>query len=58
MTLRGVIVETRDDGAMREMAACFIEEYARLGSSPDPILRLFETQAYAGPFPPHRMLGA
>ncbi|MBI4717444.1 MAG: hypothetical protein HY763_06545 [Planctomycetes bacterium] len=49
MTLHGVVVETEDDQAMRTMAECFIEEYARLGFEASRILRLFRTPGYAGP---------
>ncbi len=50
MTLHGVVVGTDNDGAMREMAECFIEEFARLGYDARRILELFRTRAYAGPF--------
>ena len=49
MTLHGVGIETGSDEAMVEMAICFIEEYTRLGFDPDRILRMFHTEAYAGP---------
>jgi len=49
MTLHGVGVETAGDEAIYEMAACFIEEYVRLGFDADRILRLFHTRGYAGP---------
>ena len=57
MALHGVVVETQDDGAMREMAECFVEEYARAGFDSDRILRMFRTQAYAGPFLAYKTLG-
>ncbi len=57
MTLHGVAVETRDDGAMREMAQCFVEELFRLGFDPDRILRMFEMPEYAGPYLAHQILG-
>lgn len=49
MTLHGMSCETEDDGAVREMAHCFIEEYFRLGFDPDRIFRMFSTQGYLGP---------
>ncbi|MFQ5591547.1 MAG: hypothetical protein ACE5HE_10325 [Phycisphaerae bacterium] len=49
MALHGVVMETDSDRAMVEMAACFIEEYARLGFDAGMILRLFHTPGYAGP---------
>ncbi len=57
MTLRGVVVQTEDDRAVREMAECFIEEYARLGFDSDRILRMFKTRGYAGPFMAYEALG-
>ena len=49
MTLHGVAVETDDDQAMRDMAACFVEEYARLGFDSERIMAVFKTKGYAGP---------
>lgn len=57
MTLHGVGVETGDEMAMINMAACFIEEYARLGFGEYRIMRLFQTQGYAGPALAYRVLG-
>jgi hypothetical protein len=57
MTLHGVEIETESDEAMVDMAACFIEEYARLGFDSDRILRMFHTQGYAGPAMALRVLG-
>lgn len=49
MTLVGVECPTADEGAMRVMAECFIEEYVRLGFDEERLLRLFRTRGYAGP---------
>ncbi|NOT01443.1 MAG: hypothetical protein HOP29_12530 [Phycisphaerales bacterium] len=57
MTLHGVAVETEDDSAMREMAECFVEEYARLGCDAIRIMRIFQTPGYAGPYMAYRALG-
>ncbi len=57
MTLHGVLIETEDDGAMREMAECFIEEFARLGFDAGRILKLFTNPGYAGPFLAYQTLG-
>lgn len=57
MTLHGVGVETDNDDAMVEMAACFIEEYARLGFDARRIERMFHTQGYAGPAMALNVLG-
>jgi len=60
MTLHGVMME---DGhappldAVRDMAECFIDEYARLGFDADRILHLFRTRGYAGPYMAAEMLG-
>ena len=57
MTLHGVVLETKDDAAMRDMAECFVEEYLRSGFDGDRILRMFKTQGYAGPFLAYQTLG-
>jgi hypothetical protein len=49
MTLTGVELMVDDPGSVREMAVCFIEEYVRLGLSPDAILQLFDNPDFAGP---------
>ena len=57
MTLHGVAVETEDDGAMIDMAECFVEEYLRSGFDADRGLQVFKTQGYAGPFLAYQSLG-
>lgn len=57
MTLTGVVIETEDDRAMREMADCFVEEYMRLGFDPERLLHLFKTRGYVGPFMAYQALG-
>ena len=57
MTLHGVVIETEDDSAMRDMAECFVEEYIRSGFDADRILRMFRTEGYAGPFLAYQTLG-
>jgi hypothetical protein len=57
MTLHGVVVETESDDAMQDMAECFVEEYIRSGFDADRILRMFQTQGYAGPFLAYQTLG-
>ncbi len=57
MTLHGVVVETENDAAMRDMAECFVEEYIRGGFDADRILKLFQTQGYAGPYLAYQTLG-
>ena len=57
MTLTGVVIETEDDQAMREMADCFVEEYTRLGFDPERLLRVFKTRGYVGPFMAYKALG-
>ena len=57
MTLHGVVVETESDDAMRDMAECFAEEYIRSGFDEGRILKLFQTQGYAGPFLAYQTLG-
>lgn len=57
MTLHGVAVEVEDDSAMRAMAECFIEEYARMGFSEEMLFRVFRNPGYAGPYLAYRSLG-
>ncbi len=57
MTLHGVVVTTENDDAMRDMAECFVEEYIRSGFDADRILKMFQTQGYAGPFLAYQTLG-
>ncbi|GFO82625.1 MAG: hypothetical protein A49_22520 [Methyloceanibacter sp.] len=57
MTLHSVVVETRDNSAMTDMAECFIDEYARLGFDADRILHLFNSKGFAGPYMAARALG-
>ncbi len=57
LALHGVVVETRDDSAMREMTECFVEEYLRSGFGIDRILQMFRTKGYAGPFLAYQTLG-
>ena len=49
MTLTGVELMVDDPGAVQEMAACFIEEYVRIGLSAEAIIELFDAGQFAGP---------
>ncbi len=57
MALHGVVVETDSTAAMLDMAECFVEEYIRGGFDTDRILKMFQTQGYAGPFLAYQTLG-
>jgi len=57
LTLHGVAMEVEDDSALRTMAECFVEEYARMGFSAERLLRIFRTPGYAGPNLAYRALG-
>jgi hypothetical protein len=57
MTRHGVAVEVSDDGATREMAECFVEEFVRLGFDEPRLLRMFRSPGYAGPHRAWRRLG-
>ncbi len=57
MTLHGVMFDAGSDQAHREMAACFIEEYIRLGFDRAGLIKLFQTRGYAGPHMAWRILG-
>ncbi len=57
MMLHGMAFETNDDQAIREMAACFIDEYLRLGFTPDRVLKVFQTKGYVGPHSAYQILG-
>ncbi|MCP4245778.1 MAG: hypothetical protein GY778_01895 [bacterium] len=58
LTLHGVVVQTEDDRAMRDMAECFVEEYLRSGSNAGEIVKMFQTQGYAGPHLAYQTLGS
>ena len=50
MALVGVgLDQGPDDQARVEMAAAFVEEFARMGWSGDRIMRMFKSPAYRGP---------
>ena len=49
MTLTGVELWVDDSNAVLDMAACFVEEYVRVGLSAEAIFELFEDGKYAGP---------
>ena len=57
MTFHAVEVETDDPDSMRDMAECFVEEYARLGLSAESILDLFRGAQFAGPAMAYKRLG-
>ncbi|MEK7732525.1 MAG: hypothetical protein AAB363_11780 [Planctomycetota bacterium] len=60
MTLHGVVLDADEPpplGAVREMAECFVDEYARLGFDRGRILRIFTNPGYAGPYMAYEMLG-
>lgn len=56
MLLNRVTIET-DDDRMADMAACFIEEYLRMGFDGDRVLDIFRTRGYAGPHMAFEALG-
>ncbi len=53
----GVEVECPDDSATQTMAECFVEEFLRMGLSPDQILELFRQPAYAAAHRAYQTLG-
>lgn len=57
MTLTGVEVVVDDGGAVVEMAACFIEEYFRMGLGSEAVLELFTSGEFTGPTMAFRQLG-
>jgi len=58
MTLHGVVLEAEPTlDAVREMAECFVEEYARMGFDAGRILGLFRNPGYAGPYQARERLG-
>ena len=61
MTLNGVVIETdaaTADETTRAMAACFAEEFVRMGYEPERILFLFESPVYHGAHMAYQALGA
>jgi len=60
MVLNGVVLEDGEAppiDAVREMAECFIDEYARLGFDANRILHMFRTRGFAGPYMAAEILG-
>jgi len=57
MTLQGMVLETEDEEATREMAECFIEEYSRSGFEPGRVMSMFQSPEYVGPHLAYRTLG-
>jgi len=57
MTLHAIEVEADSAESIREMAACFVEEYVRLGISAERIYEMFTDGSFAGPALAHRTLG-
>ena len=49
MELHGVELAIDDPDSIREMAVCFVEEYVRLGVSPERIIEMFSQGEFAGP---------
>lgn len=49
MTLHGVAFDVDDTASHREMAACFIEEYIRLGFDRQRLIGMFQAGGYSGP---------
>jgi len=49
MELHGIEMTIDDPDSIREMAVCFVEEYLRLGVSPEQILEMFSRGGFAGP---------
>jgi hypothetical protein len=56
--LQGVGVSDPDGAATRDMAACFAEEFLRLGFPPGRVLALFESPRYPLAHQAYRQLGA
>ncbi len=57
LTLHGMVIEADSDQPLRDMAECFIDEYIRLGFDADRLLKMFQTQGYAGPYLAWQTLG-
>jgi len=48
--LKGVIVPAQDETSLREMASCFVEEFARDGWSDEQLQAMFKNPFYRGPY--------
>ncbi|MBI3021350.1 MAG: hypothetical protein HYY90_05895 [Candidatus Omnitrophica bacterium] len=48
--LKGVILPAQDGTSLREMATCFVEEFARDGWSDEQLLAMFRNPFYRGPY--------
>lgn len=58
MSFHAIEVETDNLNSLREMAVCFVEEYARMGFSAERIMALFQRNDFAGPALAYRELGS
>ena len=47
--LVGVVLPPPSDDDLAEMGRCFVEEFARMGWSPELMLRVFRSPFYRGP---------
>jgi hypothetical protein len=48
--LKGVILPTQDEASLREMAGCFVEEFAQDGWSDEQLHAMFRNPRYRGPY--------
>ncbi|MBI3324356.1 MAG: hypothetical protein HYZ92_03655 [Candidatus Omnitrophica bacterium] len=50
LELTGVVLPAPDDASLKEMALCFVEEFARDGWTDDQLRAMFRNPYYRGPY--------
>jgi len=50
LELTGVVLPAPDETSLREMAACFVEEFLRDGWSDEQLRAMFRNPRYRGPY--------
>jgi len=57
MEIVGVGIPTQDEESTTTMAECFVEEFLRMGHSPDYVLELFKNPYYGSAHRAFQVLG-
>ncbi len=57
LELVGVRLPVADDQSVRDMAECFVEEFVRLGHSPEELMTMFQNPFYGGAHQAYQTLG-
>ena len=57
LELTGVVLAVPDETSLKEMAACFVEEFLRDGWSDEQLRAMFRNPRYRGPYLVWRQMG-